>query len=110
MSCWPPCSAWCECIDNTCRPTPVTINAVRFSMPEPDGRHLQAANGGGGLMVAANVIPQTSETFLFVAAFSARGVTREGIVEAAKEDYRALIEANAGLLCLREEGDRQRSA
>jgi hypothetical protein len=30
----------------------------------------------------------------FVAAFSARGVTREGIVEAAKEDYRALLEAN----------------
>ena len=36
----------------------------------------------------------------FVAAFSARGVTREGIVEAAKEDYRALIEANAGFLNL----------
>ena len=30
----------------------------------------------------------------FVAAFSARGVTREGIVEAAKEDYRALLEAH----------------
>ena len=42
----------------------------------------------------------------FVAAFSAQGVTRESIVEAAKEDYRALIEANAGLLSLREEGDR----
>jgi hypothetical protein len=28
----------------------------------------------------------------FVAAFSARGATREGIVEAAKEDYRALLE------------------
>jgi hypothetical protein len=27
----------------------------------------------------------------FVAAFSARGVTREGIVEAAKEDYRKLL-------------------
>ena len=27
----------------------------------------------------------------FVAAFSARGVTREGIVEAAKEDYRELL-------------------
>jgi hypothetical protein len=31
----------------------------------------------------------------FVAAFSARGATREGIVEAAKEDYGKLIEANA---------------
>jgi len=30
----------------------------------------------------------------FVAAFSAKGVTREGIVEAAKEDYRQLIQAN----------------
>jgi hypothetical protein len=29
----------------------------------------------------------------FVAAFSARGLTREGIVEAAKEDYRQLVEA-----------------
>jgi hypothetical protein len=28
----------------------------------------------------------------FTAAFSARGVTREGIVQAAKEDYRKLIE------------------
>jgi hypothetical protein len=29
----------------------------------------------------------------FVAAFSAQGVTREAIVEAAKEDYQALLEA-----------------
>jgi hypothetical protein len=28
----------------------------------------------------------------FVAAFSARGATKEGIVEAAKKDYRALLE------------------
>jgi hypothetical protein len=27
----------------------------------------------------------------FVAAFSAQGATKEGIVEAAKEDYRALL-------------------
>jgi hypothetical protein len=47
----------------------------------------------------------------FVAAFSARGATREGIVEAAREDYRGLIEANAVLLNLREEEkSRQRSA
>jgi hypothetical protein len=31
----------------------------------------------------------------FVAAFSARGATTEGIVEAAKEDYRELIRAHA---------------
>jgi hypothetical protein len=46
----------------------------------------------------------------FVAAFSARGTTREGIVEAAKEDYGKLIEANADSLGLREEGGRMRSA
>ena len=46
----------------------------------------------------------------FVAAFSARGATSEGIVEAAKEDYRELIEANVESLSLRESGDRQRSA
>jgi hypothetical protein len=33
-----------------------------------------------------------------VAAFSALGATREGIVEAAREDYAALVEANAGHL------------
>jgi hypothetical protein len=42
----------------------------------------------------------------FVAAFSAYGVTREGIVQAAREDYRMLLEANAESLDLREEGDR----
>ena len=30
----------------------------------------------------------------FVAAFSAQGFTREGIVEAAKEDYRQLVQSN----------------
>jgi hypothetical protein len=33
----------------------------------------------------------------FVAAFSIRGATTEGIVEAAKEDYGRLLEANADL-------------
>jgi hypothetical protein len=46
----------------------------------------------------------------FVAAFSGRGATREGIVEAAKEDYGRLLEANADLLDLRGDGDRKRSA
>ena len=47
----------------------------------------------------------------FVAAFSARGATREGIVGAAKEDYGRLLEANAELLGLREgAGDQQRGA
>jgi hypothetical protein len=30
----------------------------------------------------------------FVAAFSVRGMTREGITEAAREDYRELVRAN----------------
>ena len=46
----------------------------------------------------------------FVAAFSAIWATREGIAEAAKEDYGRLIEANADLLGLRGAGDRKRSA
>jgi hypothetical protein len=33
-----------------------------------------------------------------VAAFSTRGATREGIVEAAREDYAALLGANTHLL------------
>ncbi len=46
----------------------------------------------------------------FVAAFSARGATREGIAEAAKEDYGRLLEANADHLGLRGDSDRKRSA
>jgi len=46
----------------------------------------------------------------FVAAFSAQGATREGILEAAKEDYGRLIEANADPLGLRGDGERNRSA
>ncbi len=34
----------------------------------------------------------------FVAAFSAQGVTREGILEAAREDYAALLRKNVGHL------------
>jgi hypothetical protein len=46
----------------------------------------------------------------FVAAFSARGATTEGIAEAAKEDYVRLIEANADHLGPRGDSDRKRSA
>jgi hypothetical protein len=46
----------------------------------------------------------------FVAAFSARGATREGIAEAAKEDYGRMIEANADHLGLQGDSDRKRSA
>jgi hypothetical protein len=34
----------------------------------------------------------------FVAAFSARGVTKEGIIEAAKEHYRELLMQNPWVL------------
>jgi hypothetical protein len=46
----------------------------------------------------------------FVAAFSAQGATREGIAEAAKEDYQQLMEATAGTPVLREDGHQERSA
>ena len=46
----------------------------------------------------------------FVAAFSARGATKEGIVEAAKEDYGRLMEANADHLGLGGDDDRKSSA
>ena len=40
------------------------------------------------------VILRRQEDDSFVAAFSARGATRESIVDAAKEDYRELIRAH----------------
>ena len=43
-----------------------------------------------------------------VAIFSARGATREGIVEAAKEDYRELIRAHPN--SLGRESEEHRSA
>jgi hypothetical protein len=46
----------------------------------------------------------------FAAAFSAQGLTREGLLEAANEDYWKVVEANADSLGLRESGSRQRSA
>ncbi len=39
----------------------------------------------------------------YVGAFSARGATREGIVEAARQDYRALMKKDAGTLGLPKE-------
>jgi hypothetical protein len=41
----------------------------------------------------------------FVAAFSAAGATREGILEAAEEDYRALIQAQRDSLVGRASGE-----
>ena len=42
----------------------------------------------------------------FVAAFSARGATREGILEAAEEDYAALLREHAGTLGLEDRAQR----
>ncbi len=44
----------------------------------------------------------------FVAAFSARGATRKSIVEAAREDYRQLVQSN--LPTLRQATEEDRSA
>jgi hypothetical protein len=45
----------------------------------------------------------------FVAAFSARGVTRQGIVDAAREDYRKLVQVHMARQLLRK-GEEHRSA
>jgi hypothetical protein len=46
----------------------------------------------------------------FVAAFSAQGATRKGIVETAREDYGKLVEANVKSPLLREDSHQKRSA
>ncbi len=55
-----------------------------------------------------DVIVLRREDGTFVATFSAAGATREGIVEAAKEDYRKLLQAN--LPTLRQATEDNRSA
>jgi hypothetical protein len=48
------------------------------------------------------------QDYAFVAAFSAKGVTREGIIEVAREDYRKLVQVP----CARhvQQGEEHRSA
>jgi hypothetical protein len=59
----------------------------------------------------ADIVLLRRQDGAFAAAFSARGATKEGILEAAKEDYGRLLEANAELLgLLGEGGERKRSA
>ncbi|MEW2524154.1 carboxypeptidase-like regulatory domain-containing protein [Streptomyces sp. NPDC047071] len=65
MSCWPPCSEWCECVEGGCRPAPLKPNAVRIRTP--DGRCLQAINGPtaySGFLGPTSGTPGTWETFL----------------------------------------------
>jgi hypothetical protein len=45
----------------------------------------------------------------FVAAFSARGATREGILEAAKEDYAKLVEEFSSIVDPQEDEARTRT-
>jgi hypothetical protein len=54
----------------------------------------------------ADVLVLRRQDGSFVAAFSACGATREGIVDAAKEDYRALLREHAGPLRLESEAPR----
>jgi hypothetical protein len=71
------------------------VNAKEFRFPKFDYR-LDESD--------PDIVVLRRQDGTFVAAFSARGVTREGIVEAARKDYRTLLEANAESLDLREEG------
>ena len=48
----------------------------------------------------ADVLVLRRQDGAFVAAFSACGASREGILEAAEDDYRALLREHAGLLGL----------
>ena len=98
--------------------------SIRFIVQLPLG-DMTAGSGGGKSMEDEPLLPKfyyyldesdpdivvlRRQDGAFAAAFSARGATREGIVEAAKDDYWKVIEANAESLGLREGSDRQRSA
>ena len=65
MTCFPPCSSWCDCVNDQCVPSPVTINALRLATP--DGRTVGASTAAGGLLVARTVVPAQTETFLLAA-------------------------------------------
>jgi hypothetical protein len=62
MSCWPPCSAWCECVDDKCRPVPLKPNAIRIRTG--DGRYLRAINGPNSYLGPTSNAPSTWDTFL----------------------------------------------
>ncbi|MFE0103615.1 hypothetical protein [Streptomyces sp. NPDC059009] len=65
MSCWPPCSEWCECVDGGCRPAPLKANALRIRTG--DGRYLRAINGPtgyAGYLGPTSEVPGPWDTFL----------------------------------------------
>ncbi|MFF1717413.1 hypothetical protein [Streptomyces sp. NPDC058268] len=65
MSCWPPCSAWCECVGDRCRPAPLKANAIRIRTG--DGRYLRALNGPStyfGYLGPSSDPPGAWDTFL----------------------------------------------
>lgn len=43
MTCWPPCGAWCDCVDDQCQPSAPKPNALRIRTS--DNRYLRAING-----------------------------------------------------------------
>jgi len=88
---------------------------------EPDwGRHSYGTGTDGGRWLPKpdyyldesdpEVLVLRRQDGTFVAALSAQGATREGILEAAEEEYAKSIEANAESLGVREDGYRKRSA
>jgi hypothetical protein len=54
----------------------------------------------------ADILVLRRQDGTFVTAFSAQGATKEGIVEAAKEDYGQLVEASAAQQGWNTEGQR----
>ena len=75
------------------------MNAKEFRFPKFDYR-LDESD--------PDVVVLRRQDGTFVAAFSAQGATREGIVEAAREDYAALLEENVEHLT--SESGKRRSA
>ena len=89
---------------------------------EPDwGRHAYSMGTEGGRWLPSvpeyyldesdpDVLVLRRQDGAFVAAFSAQGATREGILEAAEEEYAKSIEADAQSPGVGEDGYRKRSA
>jgi uncharacterized protein YfaP (DUF2135 family) len=65
MACFPQCSPWCDCVNDQCVPSAVTINALRLTTQ--DGRAVGASAAAGGILVARTAVPAQTETFLLAA-------------------------------------------
>jgi hypothetical protein len=82
----------------------------RWGMGTEEERRLPKSDYSLDETADHGVVGLRRQNGVFVAALSAQGATREGIVEAAAEDYKKLIEANARSLGLRKDVPRKRSA